>query len=71
MILSAPLPWLFKLCKSIKKGHQDHLHMSIHLYVCESVTATAIDQVWFNLGLYDTFKVLHHVTLANIKAGFG
>ena len=44
--------------------------MFIHLFVCESVTATGIDQVWFNLGLYDTFKVLHSVTLANIKAGF-
>ena len=44
--------------------------MSIHLFVCESVTATANDQVLFNRGLYDTFKVLHSVTLANIKAGF-
>ena len=70
MILSAPLPWLFKLCKSIKMATRV-ICMSIHLFVCESVTATVIDQVWFNLGIYDTFKVLHSVTLANIKAGFG
>ena len=45
--------------------------VSSHLFVCESVTATVIDQIWFNLGLYDKIKVLHSVTLANIKAGFG
>ena len=45
--------------------------MSIHLFVFESVTPTVIDQVWFNLGLYDTFKVLLSVILVNIKAGFG
>ena len=45
--------------------------ISIHLFVCESATATVIDQVCFNLGSYDTFKLLHSVTLANIKAGFG
>ena len=44
--------------------------MSINLFVCESVNATFIDQVLFKLGLYDTFKVLHSVTLADIKAGF-
>ena len=36
MILSAPLPWLFKLCKSIKNGHQGHLH--VYSSVCLRVS---------------------------------
>ena len=45
--------------------------VSSHLFVSQSVTATVIDQIRFNLGLYDKIKVLHSVTLAYIKAGFG
>ena len=45
MILGAPLPWLFKLCKSIKNTPWV-ICMYIHLFVYESVTALVIVQNW-------------------------